>query len=306
MFAAWHLLLALSLDPAAFIEMAKSSDTAGLVIIQNGQQLVEYKPTQRVHVQSVSKVALSLAAGCLRTDGKLPSLNITLGEALPKLKSDPKGPVTLRQLLAHVSGVQHSRNEKGLNSEEFKRLRDTRAYALAQPLEDPPGTRWRYNNTGMILTLAMLEAIAGEPLPRYLNRRLFQPLGIRSAMWLKDGAGQAYGYMGLVIHAADLAKIGQLVLAEGAWEGRQVISRDWMRESTQQLAFAALNSMQGLVWVVQGVPPEAPPRLIQHSGDGGNWLLIFPDLKLVAVRVRDSATQDTVNFPKFVYERFRQ
>lgn len=299
------LFLALAVDPAAFVEMAKQSDTAGIVILQNGQRLVEYSPKKRIHVQSVSKTMLSLAAGCLRTDGKLPSLDISLGEVFPKLKGDPKEAVTLKQLMSHVSGVQHSRNERGLNSEQFKALRDTRAYAFAQPLENPPGTSWRYNNTGMILTVAMIEAIAGESLPKYLERRLFRPMGIRSASWLRDGAGNAYGYMGLIISAEDLAKLGQLVLDEGMWDGKPLIDKAWMRESTQQPAFPKLNGIQSLVWFVQGLPPEPPPFFIQHSGDGGNWLLVFPQLKLVAVRVRDSSQQDPVNFPKFVYQRFQ-
>jgi hypothetical protein len=55
----------------------------------------------------------------------------------------------------------------------------------------------------------------------------------------------------------------------------------------------------------QGLPPDRPPFLIQHSGDGGNWLVIFPDLKLVAARVRDARAEDPVNFPEFVYQRFK-
>lgn len=300
---AYSLLLAA--DPANFVAMAKESDTAGLVVLQNGKRVVDYAPTKRVHVQSVSKVMLSLAAGCLRTDGKLPTLEITLGEVFPKLKGDPKAVVTLRQLMAHVSGVQHSRNEKGSNSEQFKSLRDTRAYAFAQPLETAPGTEWRYNNTGMILTVAMLEAIAGETMPKYLDRRLFRPLGIRSAEWMKDRAGNAYGYMGLIINAEDLAKLGQLVLDEGQWEGRTLIDRAWMLESTRQAPYPERNKVQSLVWMFQGLPPSSPPFLIQHSGDGGNWLIIFPDLKLVAARLRDSSREDSVNFPKFLYAAFQ-
>jgi CubicO group peptidase (beta-lactamase class C family) len=305
MLAGWSVLITLAVDPAAFVEMAKKSDTAGLVILQNGQTVAEYAPGKRVHVQSVSKPLLSLAAGCLRTDGKLPSLDITLGEVFPKLKGDAKERVTLRQLMAHASGVKHWRNEKGLNSEQFKKLGDTRAYAFGQPLEDPPGTKRSYNNTGMILTVAMIEAIAGETLPRYLERRLFRAMGIRSVDWMKDRAGNAYGYMGLVIDAADLAKLGQLVLDEGKWEGRSLIDAEWMRESTRQATYPELSVRQSLVWMFQGVPPGNPPFLIQHSGDGGNWLVIFPDLKVVAARVRDAKGDDPVNFPQFVFERLR-
>lgn len=295
----------LAVDPTSVVGMAKESDTAGLVVLQNGKRVVDYAPNKRVHVQSVSKVLLSLAAGCLRTDGKLPSLDLTLGEVFPRLKGDPKEAITLRQLMAHTSGVLHSRDEKGSNSEKFKSLRDTRAYAFAQPLEKPPGTERRYNNTGMILTVAMIEAIAGETLPKYLEQRLFRPMGIRSADWLKDRAGHAFGYMGLIINAEDLAKLGQLVLDEGQWEGRTLIDRAWILESTRQAVYPQISGYQSLIWMFQGLPPQPPPFLIQHSGDGGNWLIIMPDLKLVAARVRDSGREDNVNFPKFLYESFK-
>ncbi len=294
------LLLSVAVDPAEFIAMAKKSETDGMVVLKEGKTVVEYAPGKRVHVQSVSKTMVSLAAGCLRTDGKLPSLDVTLGEVFPKLKGDAKEKVTLRQLLTHVSGVAHPRNEKGNNSEAFKAVRDTRAYAFGQPLEEAPETKWRYNNTGMILAAAMVEAIAGESLPRYLERRLFRPMGLRSVDWMKDRAGNAYGYMGLVIDAGDLAKIGQLVLDEGMWEGRQLIAAEWMRESTRVAAYPALSKTMGITWFTQ-----ATPAVIHHSGDGGNWLVVLPELKVVAARVRGERGEDTVNFPLFVYQRMK-
>jgi CubicO group peptidase (beta-lactamase class C family) len=98
----WLLLAA---DSNALIEAVRRSDMAGMVILEQGRTVAEYQPDKAVHIQSVSKTMLSLAAGCLRTDGKLPSIDVTLGEVLPELKNNPKGVVTMRQLMAHVSGV---------------------------------------------------------------------------------------------------------------------------------------------------------------------------------------------------------
>jgi CubicO group peptidase (beta-lactamase class C family) len=301
------MLVVLAQDPAAMIVEAKASDTSGMVILRGGQTVVEYEPTKKGHVQSVSKVMLSLAAGCLQTDGKLPNLDVTLGEVLPKLKGDVKEKVTLRQLMSHVSGVAHLKNEKGQNSEEFKRVKDTRAYALGRGLESEPGKKWYYNNTGMILTVMMIEAIAGEPLPKYLERRLFGPMGVKPQGWMKDGAGNVYGYMGLGIGAGDLAKLGQLVLDEGKWQGKQLIAAEYMRLSTRTAAFAEVKGGQGLVWMFQeGRPGEKVPMVIQHSGDGGSWLVVFPELGVVATRVRVSQKEDPLNFPQMVYQQMRK
>lgn len=297
--------LLIAADANALIDAAKRSDSAGMVILDRGRTVAEYQPEKPVHVQSVSKTMLSLAAGCLRTDGKLPSIDVTLGEVLPELKSDPKSAVTMRQLMAHVSGVAPPVGPNGQNTAEFKRLKDTRRFAFGQPMDAAPGTKFRYNNTGMILLGAMLDRIAGEPVPKYLERRLFGPLGIRSAKWMKDGAGNAYGYMGLIINARDLAKIGQLVLEEGRWNGRQLVDAAWMRESTRQLAYPAVNEHLGLVWMMQDGAAGKDPLLIHHSGDGGNWLIVFPGLQVVAARVRDSSAEDSIEFPKLVYQEFR-
>lgn len=223
---------------------------------------------------------------------------------LPELKSDPKSAVTMRQRMAHVSGVAPQVGANRLHTPERKRRKDARRLAFRQPTDAAPGTKFRYNNTGMILLGAMLERIAGEPVPRYLERRLFEPLGIRSAKWMKDGAGNAFGYMGLIINARDLAKFGQLVLEEGRWEGRQLVDAAWMRESTRQVAYPAVNEHLGLVWMIQGGEAGKEPLLIHHSGDGGNWLIVFPGLKVVAARVRDSSMKDSIEFPKLVYQEF--
>ena len=299
------LWLLLWTDPNALIDAVKRSDSAGLLILEQGRAVAEYQPDKAVHVQSVSKPMLSLMAGCLRTDGKLPSIDVTLGETLPELKNDPKGVVTMRQLMAHVSGIAAPVGQNGQNTPEFKRLKDTRRFAFAQPMDAAPGTKYRYNNTGMILLGAMLERIAGEPAPKYLERRLFAPMGIRSAKWMKDGAGNAYGYMGLVISARDLVKLGQLVLEEGRWEGRQLVDAAWMRESSRQVTYPAVSEKLGLVWMMESGEAGKEPLLIYHSGDGGNWLIVFPGLKVVAARVRDSSSADSIEFPKLVYQQFR-
>jgi hypothetical protein len=78
-----------------------------------------------------------------------------------------------------------------------------------------------------------------------------------------------------------------------------------MRESTTQAAYPGLSANQGLIWMFQGGEPGAP-ALIQHSGDGGNWLMILPKLRAVATRVRDSASSDSMDFPNMAVALLRQ
>jgi hypothetical protein len=84
------------LNPAPFLAIAKKSNSADILILQKRKPVLDIRSNKRVHVQPVSKVTLSLAVGLLHRHGKLPSLDITLGEALPRLKGDPKKKITLR------------------------------------------------------------------------------------------------------------------------------------------------------------------------------------------------------------------
>lgn len=304
------MALLLAFDPKALVEEAKKSNTGGLVIVQNDQVTVSYRPEQRAGVQSVTKIFLSLAAGCLATDGRLPSLEVTLGEVMPELRNDPKGVVTLRQLLTHTSGIADGKDAQGQNLREFNESRDHLAYALARPLAEPPGAKFRYNNVGMLLTGAMLERIAQRPLAEYLRERLFRTMGITSDRWWKNPAGQYVHFAGLQISAADLAKIGQLVLDQGRWGSQQLISPEWMKQSAESAANPALEPSMGLVWFLKASPQSGErPIVIRHTGDGGNALYVFPHQRAVVARVRDMQERPDPFFENLLarmYELVRQ
>jgi hypothetical protein len=80
-----------------------------------------------------------------------------------------------------------------------------------------------------------------------------------------------------------------------------------MRLSPRTAAFAEVTGGQGLVWRFQeGRPAEKVPTVIQHSGDGGSWLVVFPEWGVVATRVRVSDKDDPLDFPNMVYEQMRK
>jgi CubicO group peptidase (beta-lactamase class C family) len=81
----------------------------------------------------------------------------------------------------------------------------------------------------------------------YLRSRLFGPLGIRDVSWTHDRTGNPYGMAGLRIHAADFAKIGQMMLWGGTWNGKRVVSEAWIDQSTQRPA-QAFQPLSGLLW----------------------------------------------------------
>ena len=299
-------ILLAALVSADFLTDIKNSGTQALLIVKDGQPVESFQPATRVAVQSVTKPFVSLAVGRLWTEGKLKSLDLTLGELLPELAKDPKAPITLRHLLSHSSGIHDARDNQGSTLRQFMDTKDFFAYVSKLPIDNPPGKEYKYNNAGVTLLSQALERIAGEPLHLYLRRTLLRPMGIQSDQWRTDKNNRSPFFFGLSINAEDLAKIGQLIINDGQWQGPQLISPEWIKLSTQEPGNTT-NPRLGLIWFFQAsATPGQKPALIQHTGDGGNYLLIFPKYNLVAVRLRPNSDKPDPlkDFPNLVVDRF--
>lgn len=125
-------------------------------------------------------------------------------------------------------------------------------------------------------------------LDKFAERELFAPLCIDDYRWITDRAGHAAGYMGLSLSATSLAKLGQLVLNRGMWNGTRVLSEEWIRMSAFEPSQTVRKSV-GLLWFMALQPERFPlPVLIKHDGDGGQELSLFPNHGIVGVRLRGS------------------
>lgn len=302
-FASTYLISILAFaTPDDFMTRIKQSGTEGLVVLKEGKVVESYNPTKRVHIQSITKTFTSLATGLLLKQGKLTSIDVPVSSLLPQLANDPKGVVTLRHLLTHSSGIKDARNEKDQTAEEYKFNNDYLSYTLRLPMASVPGEKYYYNNAGVMLLSAALEKAAGEPLQLYINKNLFAPLGITSAKWMLDKTGRCPFFYGLSINAGDLAKVGQMIL-EG---GKGILTPEWIEQSTSLPGNPKSHERVGLIWFFQPSQEPGKPIMIQHSGDGGSWLIVFPKEKVVVVRLRTySPKEDTMtNFPSLAYQSF--
>jgi CubicO group peptidase (beta-lactamase class C family) len=211
-----------TLDSISRAAVATRSDE--LVIVRDGRIVYQWRhPTFRDTVfnpQSITKAVASLGVGALLDDGRIPSLDLAVRDVFPAFNTTEKAPVTLRMLMAHTSGIAAERGER-----QFRGQADVEAFVLAQPMAEPAGAVFRYNNLGAQLMGQMVQARSGMPLARLIEGRVFRPLCISSWAWDHDGRGATYAYSRVQLRAIDLASIGQLVLDGGAWRGTQVLSR---------------------------------------------------------------------------------
>jgi CubicO group peptidase (beta-lactamase class C family) len=192
---------------------------------------------------SVSKSVVSMAVGCLIADGKL-TLETRVASLFPEWSSDPaKAQITVRHLLTHTSGLDPLRAEWRSN----ETIRD---HALKSKLAFSPGTNFQYNNNAVDFLAVVFKRASGVALDDYLEAHVFRKLDIVGAHWMKDSEGTPLGAGELIIRPVDLAKLGQLMLDGGQWQGERILPRDWVERSVAPSQSFQAN--YGLLWWREG------------------------------------------------------
>lgn len=292
---------------ARLVEEAKAAHSTSLVVLHDGELVGEWHSggePRLVEAMSVTKVALNLAAGRLRTLGALESLDTPVHEFYPEWSRGERSGVTVRHLLNHTSGLESPAPTQPIyESGDFVR------FALESSLAEEPGSEIRYNNNATNLLAGVLGKAAGEPLDTFLRDDLFRRLGITEFDWSRDPAGNPHGMAGLQIHPGDLARLGQLALQEGAWQDEELIESEWFRESLRP--GSPHHRHVGLLWQLlrdDHQTGDEPPAGFMHDGYLGQYLVVYPEERLVGVRMveqspgYDPATDGFERFP----ERLRE
>jgi CubicO group peptidase (beta-lactamase class C family) len=194
----------------------------------------------------------------------------------PEWKQGRNAAITIRHILGQRSGLQNVPR----TTAEIYPAPDFVQLALCAELAEEPGTTFRYNNKACNLMAGLVHRIAGVPLDELLGSEVFAPLGISDWSWTKDEAGNPHAMSGLQIRPADLAKLGQLMLAEGKWQDQQVLPPEFVREAVRDQAHPASPAQSaitelwgrsyGLAWWVQADPEYAiTERLLASWRESG-------------------------------------
>src|SRR5215217_6227977 len=209
------------------LKAAEQSGSGGLVLLRHGKLVGEWYfggETHRIEAMSATKGMVALAIGLLVDEGKIPSVDTPVSAFFPEWKDGLKGKVTLKHLLSHTSGLAANRTAFDIyESKDFVR------YALDSEVVDEPGSKHAYNNKATNLIAGIVERASGEKMDVYLSRKLFTPLGIRDFRWDRDPSGNPVGMAGLQLHPVDFAKVGQMLLQGGTWQGKRILSASYIQ-----------------------------------------------------------------------------
>jgi len=242
-------------------------------------------------MKSVSKSVASLAVGIAIDQGLIRSVNEPIFSFFPEL-SDLGSPEKERIQLSHaltmsmgLKWVEATPATGDYNNDEARMhmARDPCRYVLGLPATAPAGRDFFYNTGALTLVSAIIRKATGRPLDEFTRETLFEPLGIAEAEWSRvRGDTDAGG--GLRLRPRDMAKIGQLVLAGGRWNDRQLVSKAWIETSTAPKIKATDGLFYGYLWwlgrsLLNGLEVHWAGAL----GRGGQSIRIVPELDLVVV-----------------------
>jgi len=285
----------------------KGIRTDALLVIRDGQLIYERYagPTTATTAHltwSISKSLLAAVLGVAYGEGRF-QLQDKAAKFYPNLRMHPD--ISMADLLHWSSGLdwQEDYEYAPLNSSVVAMLytrghQDMAAFAAEQAAFSAPGQVFRYSSGDTNLLSAALKNIVGASgYPDYPWTALFDPLGIRHAVWETDATGTFVGSSYVYLSARDLARIGLLMQRDGRWGERQLLPREWVDFSRSPFTGYKANqdvAVPGGHWWLNravdgaGKPwPDAPADTFAALGHWGQALYVLPSEKLVIVRYGD-------------------
>ena len=262
------------------LDASKDTDMHHFMALRHGKVICECNfapyPKGMWHItHSMCKSITGMAIGMLIEEGKL-----KLNENIYDIFSDHMNAfskifrpvITVENLLTMTSGVTF--NESGIVSGN-----DWLGSFLNASVNGKPGTEFQYNSLNTYVLSAIVTKRTGETLTEYLTPRLFGPLGITKYYWETCPKGITKGGWGLFLCAEDMAKLGQLYLQKGKWNGQQLVSEYWIEISTAR----HLKTQNGTYGYGYQLWMEQRPGSFEYNGMLGQNVIIYPDMDMVLV-----------------------
>lgn len=291
--------------------------TTGLLIVKDDTILFEHyqyarNDRQRMLSNSMAKTVTAMLVGLAVEEGRIRSIDDTVEVYVPGLHGREYGGTTLRALLHMASGVEFREDYDG--TDDISKMASG-LYSVAPGAQAaivgqfntriaPPLTRFKYASIETEILGMVLAAVLDRPIADYLSEKIWKRIGAESdASWGIDGGGQEQTYCCLNAVLRDYGRLGRLLAHDGAWDGRQIVPRQWVLDATQappdKPFLAPRPNRYGYgyqVWLVP--PPDGQPerRMFVLLGVHGQTIFVDPQSKLVMAQtsVRKKPANDPI------------
>lgn len=270
-----------------------------MIIVKDGLLVHEvyvegYDRESLQRIYSITKSVTSALIGIAIDDGAISGVDAPLYTFFPKYAGafeDPKKrEVTLEHILTLTSGLDWVESSVPYTDPRNNEYHQVRAdnwveYVVDRPMADAPGTRWVYNTGSVHVLSAVIKNASGMYANEFIEKHLFEPLGITEYEWNTDPQGYPCTggtHGGLRMRARDVVKLGSVFLNQGKWHERQIVPGEWVEESTRPRYETAFGAEIGYLWWVRKFKiKERWFDFFYAAGYGGQSLHISPELNMI-------------------------
>ena len=287
--------------PDSLMAVIDSNDTHAFIVIQNGKLLYEkywdgYTPKTLSGSFSAAKSIISLLIGIALDEGKIKSLDEPVGNYVPHFKEAGLEKVHIKDLLTMSSGTNYRESDLSyfsLNASAY--YGDDEGYLISQlKAKEPAGVNWQYRSADTQVLGFVVEKAFGQNISELVSERFMKPMGAEAdALWLLDGNKnheKAFCCFNGVAH--DYARFGQLVLNNGQWNGKQIVSESYIKAATTPASYLKDPYENGnpvdfygyQYWIFK----EQGHEVVAQNGLFGQYVYIIRDKNAIVVRLGES------------------
>ncbi|MGE8204623.1 serine hydrolase domain-containing protein [Heyndrickxia sp. NPDC080065] len=277
-------------------------------IINNGKdRFFEYLKNKKIQekptkVYSVTKTIISILIGILVDKGMIKDIHVPIYHFFPQLlqsSESRKKEISIYHLLTMTSG---------LGTGNFQGANNWIDFILKQPITEDPGTTFRYNSGDSHLLSAIINKVSGLPTAVFAEENLFHPLGFKNYIWVKDPQGIHGGGFSLSMNIEDMMKIGLLLLQDGKFANKQIVSSDWIKQA--QAPYKSVNSSENgeygygyQIWTYKNNTIDNPIDFFYANGIYGQYIFVVPKLNIVAV-AKSQLQSEKQSLPALYFQDF--
>ncbi|MBC8179552.1 serine hydrolase [candidate division KSB1 bacterium] len=269
-----------------------------VLLIKNGKLILEEyffgHNRSKIHsIQSCTKSITSILIGIAIDQKIISNLNAKIYELLPKYKGtqwiDQKYEITLKHALTMTAGLDwdertYPYTDSRNNNKDMNQSTDWIEYFLNRKVIGIPGARFNYTSGLTILLGEIIRDASGQFADVFAEKYLFHPLGISDYKWYRNSVyGTIHTGGGLYLRSRDLAKIGYMMLKGGKWKGKQIVSRNWVNESTKEHIKAGWSNYGYQWWCGKTIKRYRILEAFWAAGKGGQYIFVLPEPDLVVV-----------------------
>jgi CubicO group peptidase (beta-lactamase class C family) len=294
----WHLAKNANTKkiPETYLKEFTDMQTVSYVILKNDSIIHEqywdgFGEDSYSNSFSMGKTFVSILIGAAIDEGKIKSVDEPVGDFLPEFKDGENAKLTIKHLLTMSSGINFDEDyvspfaypAQAYYGSDLKKL------TFKYKVTEEPGKVFKYLSGNSELLGFILEKATGKTLSDYASEKLWKPLGAKnSAFWSldhKDGSEKAYCCFNS--NARDFARIGELYLDSGKWNGTQLISTEYILKSINLADLSTedgkKNEKYGYAWWI--MPNYKGHSIFYARGILGQYIVCIPDKKMVVVRL---------------------